>query len=153
LLIVLLVMTLPLSQAKAQPSNKEKEIHCLAQVMYFERYQGSDESKKADAWVMRNRLFDDYFPFSHCENIYKHNQFPWVYKSITDKKEWDRSLVLADYMYHKGFYQEDDPTYGSTFFASKEDGWFSYMIKTNQFEKKADIEGHRYYFWKSKKVE
>jgi spore germination cell wall hydrolase CwlJ-like protein len=120
--------------------------------MYFEAFEGHEDSKKAVGWVLRNRLFNDYFPFSYCENIHWKTQFPWTNKGILNKKEWDRSLSVATYMYYKGFFQEEDPTHGSTFFASKEDGWFIHMIKTSQFEKKSEIGGHRYYFWKSKKV-
>lgn len=136
-----------------QLPEKEKEIHCLSKAMYFEAYQGSEDSKKAVAWVLRNRLHNDYFPFSYCGNIYWQSQFPWTNRTANDTKEWNISSRVADYMYHLGFYQENDPTEGSTFFASKEDGWFHHMIKTNQFEQKADIGGHRFYFWKSKKVD
>jgi spore germination cell wall hydrolase CwlJ-like protein len=139
-------------QANSQPlPERTKEINCIAKAMYFEAFQGTVDSKKAISWVLRNRLFHGYFPLSYCENIYLRGQFPWTNASVRNSKEWMLSLELADYMYQLGFYQEEDPTEGATFFASKEDGWFNHMISTSQFEQKAFIGGHRYYFWKSHK--
>lgn len=131
-------------------ANASNETQCLAKAIYFETYQGNDDSRLAVGWVLLNRRNDIRFPHSICEVVKQRGQFPWLGFSIRDQYEYAQAYRIAKrLMEYEEWY---DPTQGAQFFASKLDGYFVGMIRKGHFRETVRIGGHRFYKWDDKKL-
>lgn len=130
-------------------ANATTETQCLAKAIYFEAYQGNDDSRLAVGWVLLNRRNDYRFPHTICDVVKQRNQFPWLGFSLRDQFEYAQAYRIAKRLID---YQEwYDPTKGAQFFASKLDWYFMSMIRKGYFIETVRIGGHRFYRWDDKK--
>jgi N-acetylmuramoyl-L-alanine amidase len=119
-----------------------KEINCLADNIFFEAGNQSDDGKIAVGYVTINRLLSQQYPDNICNIVYQRNkttcQFSWVCiqkhiynRKIKEDDVWQRSLTIA-YQVVDFYDVYNDPTNGALFFHSKKvrPPWSRKFIKT-----------------------
>ena len=89
----------------------DKEIACLAQNLYFEARNQSDDGMAAIGYVVKNRVKSSIWPDTMCEVIWQYRvvkgkkrpQFSWTIDGRSDvpknKKEWERAKRIAEQVY------------------------------------------------------
>lgn len=107
----------------------EKEVHCLAQNIYFESAHEPREGQVAVALVTINRVKSPLYPKSICEVVWQKNrrsrdgkvvaQFSWTNDGKPDRprnmQAWENSLALAEEILEDGRLDNvDDFTNGAT---------------------------------------
>lgn len=103
-----------------------KQISCLAENMYFEARNQSDDGVRAVGFVTFNRLRSVEFPKTLCDVVYEVDpdnkrkcQFSWYCDGkkdvIADTKAWGRvySIALNMYLYYN---KMSDNTQGATYY-------------------------------------
>ena len=92
--------------ASSQGINKEnKQIHCLAQNIYFEARGEPTTGQLAVAMVTMNRVRSKRFPSTVCGVVWQKRQFSWTHDGKsdrpTDKKAWRLAKQIARFVYYK----------------------------------------------------
>jgi spore germination cell wall hydrolase CwlJ-like protein len=109
--IVLIAINLlvPVAQAYAQDTESaevnqhfNKELHCLAENVYYESKSESFEGKLAVAQVTINRVNSGKFPSTICgvvkQKVGQTYQFSWVGMTVSKLKnpyQWEESVIVA----------------------------------------------------------
>ena len=96
--------------------DKERQLHCMADNVYYEAAGEPAEGKIAVAQVVMNRIESGDFPKDPCQVIYQRNvflekvvcQFSWSCDTATKKRPvnsalWDESYVAAKMVLMEGF--------------------------------------------------
>lgn len=118
------------------------EILCLADNIFFEAGNQSDEGKKAVAYVTINRYLSGEYPANLCKIVHQRNnnvcQFSWVCRSASYKRRknfeqdmWTRSHGIAMIVVDT-YQQKSDPTHGALFYHANyvKPGWSRRMLHT-----------------------
>lgn len=101
----LLLICSPLLQASnTRDVSPSKELHCLAQNIYFEARGESAEGQLAVALVSMNRVDSPRFPNSVCAVVWQPRQFSWTHDGKSDrpkeKMAWRQAMDLARFVYN-----------------------------------------------------
>ena len=84
---------------------QKKELHCLAQNVYFEARGELPVGQLAVAMVTMNRVESHRFPNSVCKVVWQKRQFSWTHDGRsdrpTDKKAWILAKQIANFIYNK----------------------------------------------------
>lgn len=85
-------------------SAANKDVVCLAKVIYYEARGEPRKGKLAVAKVTLNRLNSGKFADTVCDVVYQPGQYSWVKKpqKIRDLKAWSESVELAKYAISTG---------------------------------------------------
>lgn len=96
--------------------DRERQLRCMADNIYFEAGSESAEGKIAVAQVVMNRVDDPRFPKDPCQVIYQKNvvyervicQFSWycegpAYRRVRDQERWNESYDAAKMVLLEGF--------------------------------------------------
>ena len=109
-LIILLVGMLTTGTGFAGPlsdSIKKKELHCLAQNIYFEAQGEPSGGQLAVALVTMNRVKNKRYPNTVCGVVWQRRQFSWTHDGKSDRPRdrlaWYRARQIAKFMYNKYF--------------------------------------------------
>ena len=107
LFILTILMLFTFNAMAAQPMLKaqKKELHCLAQNVYFEARGEMPVGQLAVAMVTMNRVESRRFPNSVCRVVWQKRQFSWTHDGRsdrpTDKKAWVLAKQIANFIYNK----------------------------------------------------
>jgi len=84
---------------------QKKELHCLAQNVYFEARGELPVGQLAVAMVTMNRVESKRFPNSVCRVVWQKRQFSWTHDGKSDrprdKKAWMLAQQIASFIYNK----------------------------------------------------
>lgn len=121
-----------------------KQIHCLAENIYFEARGESRLGRMAVAWVTLNRVNDPNFPNTICEVVWEDGQFSWTHDGKSDKPSdptaWMDAQITAWLVYNTQD-QQFDPTDGATMFHAN-------YVKPKwrkEYEQTSRIDNHVFY--------
>ena len=98
--LIALVACLPLvalpQTAGPQPFT-DRDVACLAKVIYFEERGESLAEQKAVAEVVLNRVAHRDFPDSICAVVHQRGQFPWAARvpRVREQEAYDRARDLS----------------------------------------------------------
>jgi len=107
LFILTILMLFAFNTWAGEPMSKtqKKELHCLAQNVYFEARGELPVGQLAVAMVTMNRVESRRFPNSVCGVVWQKRQFSWTHDGKsdrpTDKKAWILAKQIANFIYHK----------------------------------------------------
>ena len=152
--ITLPILFLMLLWATKVNADVEKEIHCLAENIYFEARSESTAGRMAVALVTLNRVKDKRFPNTICGVVKQtkyypsgridlHScQFSWYCDGMSDTPRdrncWDDALLIAEVMIT---YDAIDVTDGALWYHSRKvkPDWSMVYVKT------VSIDNHIFY--------
>lgn len=125
------------------PAIDDKELHCLARVIYHEARGEPQDGKLAVARVTLNRVKHGEFPDSVCEVIAQRNAYPWHSKlrTPTKSKHFHNAKELARFvlrMEHYGMVWSPEPIRHATFFNTV-------PFKMSRLKYVGKIGGHLFY--------
>ena len=104
-------------------AHMQKDMHCLAETIYYESRGESQAGKIAVANVVLNRVEHSAWPSDICRVVYQRGQFSWTKHKprITDQQAWRESIRIAARIHKQHLaHRRLDNTHGSHFFlASK----------------------------------
>lgn len=105
---VSLVVANLLSMAPAfasSPVSEQRELHCLAQNIYFEARGEPNSGQLAVALVTMHRVKSHRYPNSICKVVWQRKQFSWTHDGKSDRprdrRAWNRARQIADFIYFK----------------------------------------------------
>lgn len=156
MLKILAILILSISVAKAESKFTSKEIHCLAQNIYFEARNQNNEGMKAVAHVTINRRNDFRYPNTICnvvkQAVYKNGrpvkykcQFSWwcdgKHERIINKASYGTAIRIARELLFS--LNRIDNTFGSTHYhrIDVSPQWASSLLPTIR------IGVHQFYVW------
>jgi spore germination cell wall hydrolase CwlJ-like protein len=121
-----------------------KEIYCLAQVIYFEARGEKLKGQIAVAQVTINRKNSVLFPDTICEVVYQTKpvcQYSWYCNKDSNYLPHDKEAILAKSLARTLLKVDiEDPTYGALFFHAS-----NINPKWNNLEKTVEIGAHIFY--------
>ena len=83
------------SASKSMSKTEKKELHCLAQNVYFEARGEQPVGQLAVAMVTMNRVESRRFPSSICRVVWQKRQFSWTHDGRSDQPTDKKACVLA----------------------------------------------------------
>lgn len=99
------VLTASPGYAQSTSVNKQKELRCLAQNIYFEAQGEPAGGQLAVALVTMNRVKSHRFPNTYCGVVWQHRQFSWTHDGKSDRPHdilaWRRARQIAEFIYNK----------------------------------------------------
>lgn len=87
------------------PVSPQRELHCLAQNIYFEARGEPNSGQLAVALVTMHRVKSRHYPNTICKVVWQRKQFSWTHDGKSDRprdrKAWNRARQIANFMYFK----------------------------------------------------
>lgn len=119
-------------------AERDRQLNCLAQNVYYESANESAEGKMAVAQVTMNRAESGKFPNDICRVVYQTSQFSWVkdkpkaLNHLRDKGTYNESMEIAKRVLLEGFrlHSIDKALYYHA--SSVNPTWNKRMTKLNQ---------------------
>jgi len=99
------VLTAKPGYAQSPSANKQKEIRCLAQNIYFEAQGEPAVGQLAVGLVTMNRVKSHHFPNTYCDVVWQPRQFSWTHDGKSDhphdRLAWSRARQIARFIVEK----------------------------------------------------
>ncbi len=105
--LLLAAVAAPAAAKTPDSDDNAKQLHCLAQNIYFEARGESADGQLAVALVTMNRVKSRRYPNSMCGVVWQKRQFSWTHDGKSDRPDDQRAWRLAKNIAHFIYYNFD----------------------------------------------